>query len=842
MSETDNKPTLGRKPLGLKRSVEAGEVKQTFSHGRTNKVVVEVKRRKLIGKPGEAAAAPEPTPAAPPPPPVAAPARPAPPPPPPSASRETRQEMQARLLREAEEQRLRLAEEARRREEEERARAIEEERRRAEDNRAQDAIQASAPAPVEPSPQAAPEPEAPAPAVAAPAVSTAPPPRRFTPVAPPPAPKRPEPAGAAKKPTAQRDRKTEDRRGGKLTVTRALNEDEGARARSLAALKRAREKERRAHFAGQQQQREKQVRDVIVPEAITVQELANRMAEKGADLVKALFKLGMMVTVNQTIDQDTAELLVEEFGHNIQRVSESDVDIDTSTDVDPEGSLKPRAPVVTIMGHVDHGKTSLLDALRGTDVVRGEAGGITQHIGAYQIKTKGGDLITFLDTPGHEAFTEMRMRGANVTDIVILVVAADDGIMPQTIEAIRHTRAAGVPMIVAITKSDKHEANPQRIRERLLEHEVVVEEMSGDVQDVEVSAKTGAGLDTLIEKILLQAELLELKANPDRPAEATVIEAKLDKGKGPLATVLINRGTLKVGDILVVGTHSGRVRAMLDDKGRQVKVAPPSLPVEVLGLGGVPMAGDTLTAVESEARAREVAAYRQEKATEKRTAQAPASLENMFSALAAKQAVIEYPVVIKADVQGSTEAIVNALNRLSNDEIKLRVLTSGVGAITESDVNLAVASNAPIIGFNVRPNAKARELVERNKVRMKYFDVIYHLTEDVAKEMAGVWGPERIETVVGRAEVKEIFPAGKKDKAAGLLVLEGYIRKGIYARLTRNDVIVSKTVIASLRRFKDDVPEVRAGLECGVVLQDTNDIKPGDTLEVFDVEMRERTL
>ena len=842
MSETDNKPTLGRKPLGLKRSVEAGEVKQTFSHGRTNKVVVEVKRRKLIGKPGEAAAAPEPTPAAPPPPPVAAPARPAPPPPPPSASRETRQEMQARLLREAEEQRLRLAEEARRREEEERARAIEEERRRAEDNRAQDAIQAAAPAPVEPSPQAAPEPEAPAPAVAAPAVSTAPPPRRFTPVAPPPAPKRPEPAGAAKKPTAQRDRKTEDRRGGKLTVTRALNEDEGARARSLAALKRAREKERRAHFAGQQQQREKQVRDVIVPEAITVQELANRMAEKGADLVKALFKLGMMVTVNQTIDQDTAELLVEEFGHNIQRVSASDVDIDTSTDVDPEGSLKPRAPVVTIMGHVDHGKTSLLDALRGTDVVRGEAGGITQHIGAYQIKTKGGDLITFLDTPGHEAFTEMRMRGANVTDIVILVVAADDGIMPQTIEAIRHTRAAGVPMIVAITKSDKHEANPQRIRERLLEHEVVVEEMSGDVQDVEVSAKTGAGLDTLIEKILLQAELLELRANPDRPAEATVIEAKLDKGKGPLATVLINRGTLKVGDILVVGTHSGRVRAMLDDKGRQVKVAPPSLPVEVLGLGGVPMAGDTLTAVESEARAREVAAYRQEKATEKRTAQAPASLENMFSALAAKQAVIEYPVVIKADVQGSTEAIVNALNRLSNDEIKLRVLTSGVGAITESDVNLAVASNAPIIGFNVRPNAKARELVERNKVRMKYFDVIYHLTEDVAKEMAGVWGPERIETVVGRAEVKEIFPAGKKDKAAGLLVLEGYIRKGIYARLTRNDVIVSKTVIASLRRFKDDVPEVRAGLECGVVLQDTNDIKPGDTLEVFDVEMRERTL
>ncbi|MBC2666192.1 translation initiation factor IF-2 [Novosphingobium flavum] len=864
MSETDNKPTLGRKPLGLKRSVEAGEVKQTFSHGRTNKVVVEVKSRKLIRKPGEggeaAPAAPEPAPA--PAPVAAAPVRPAPPPPPPSASRETRQEMQVRLLREAEEQRLRMAEESRRREEDERARALEEERRRAEENRKAESEPAPAAAP-EPAPAPEPAAETAAPAAPAPAATPAPvakasapeaqpaagstaapapAPRRFTPVTPQPVVKRPEPA-AAKKPAAPtRDRKAEDRRGGKLTVSRALNEDEGARARSLAALKRAREKERRAHFAGQSQPREKQVRDVVVPDAITVQELANRMAEKGADLVKALFKLGMMVTVNQTIDHDTAELLVEEFGHNIQRVSESDVDIDTSTDVDAEESLKVRPPVVTIMGHVDHGKTSLLDALRGTDVVRGEAGGITQHIGAYQIKTKGGDLVTFLDTPGHEAFTEMRMRGANVTDIVILVVAADDGIMPQTIEAINHTKAAGVPMIVAITKADKHEANPQKIRERLLEHEIVVEQMSGDVQDVEVSAKTGQGLDELIEKILLQAELLELKANPDRAAEATVIEAKLDKGKGPLATVLVTRGTLKVGDILVVGTHSGRVRAMLDDKGRQVKEAPPSLPVEVLGLGGVPMAGDTLTVVESEARAREVAAYRQEQATAKRTTQAPASIENMFSALAAKQTVLEYPIVIKADVQGSAEAIVNALNRLSNDEIKVRILSSGVGAITESDVALAGAAGAPIVGFNVRPNAKAREMVERQKVRMKYFDVIYHLTEDVAKEMAGQWGPERIEHVVGRAQVKEVFPAGKKDKAAGLLVLEGYIKKGINARLTRNDVIVSKTIIASLRRFKEDVPEVRTGLECGVVLQDTNDIKPGDMLEVFEVEERERTV
>ncbi len=842
MSDSENKPTLGRKPLGLKKSVEAGEVKQTFSHGRTNKVVVEVKSRKLIRKPGEAQAAPPPPPPPPPPAPVAPAPKPAPKPSAPAG--ETPQERVARLQREAEEARLAVLEEQTRREQEERLRALEEEKRRAEENRKAEAEAAAkaadVPAPVE-EPAASAEPDAADDGgEAGQAASSAPAPRRFTPVASPV--KRPEPV--AKKPAQSRDKSGggERRHAGKLTVTRALNEDEGARARSLAALKRAREKERRAQYSGQSQPREKQVRDVVVPEAITVQELANRMAEKGADLVKALFKLGMMVTVNQTIDADTAELLVEEFGHNVQRVSESDVDIDTTEDVDAPETLKPRPPVVAIMGHVDHGKTSLLDALRGTDVVRGEAGGITQHIGAYQIKTKGGDLITFLDTPGHEAFTEMRQRGANVTDIVILVVAGDDGLMPQTIEAINHTKAAGVPMIVAITKSDKPEFNPQKIRERLLEHEIIVEAMSGDVQDVEVSAKTGAGLDNLIEKILLQAELMELRANPDRSAEATVIEAKLDKGKGPLATVLINRGTLKVGDILVVGTHSGRVRAMLDDKGRQIKAAPPALPVEVLGIGGVPMAGDTLTVVESEARAREVAAFRQERATAKRTTQAPASLENMFSALSAKQTVIEYPVVIRSDVQGSTEAIVNALNKLSNDEIKVRVLQSGVGAITESDVSLAQASGAPIIGFNVRPNAKARELIERQKVRLKYFDVIYHLTDEVAKEMAGIWGPERIENVVGRAEVKEVFPAGKRDKAAGLLVLEGGIRKGLFARLTRQDVIVSKTVIASLRRFKDDVPEVRAGLECGVVLQDTNDIKPGDMLEVFEVEERERTL
>jgi translation initiation factor IF-2 len=847
MSDDENQRT--RKPLGLKRSVDAGEVKQTFSHGRTNKVVVEVKRRRVLGKPGSEAAAPPPPP--PPPPPAApppAPARPAAPAPRPAPAGETPQERVKRLQLEAEEERLQRAEEARKREEAEAREREEEERRRAEEKRAEEEAaklrEAAAPA----APETAAPADAPAPApaetpaetpVAAPRGDTAPSPRRFTPV------ERPEP----KKPEVKKkkddkraapgDEGKDNRRSGKLTVTRALNEDEGRRARSLAALKRAREKERRGQ-GGPSKPREKQVRDVVVPEAITVSELANRMAEKGADLVKALFNMGMMVTVNQTIDQDTAELLVEEFGHNITRVSASDVDIDTSTDEDPIETQAPRPPVVTIMGHVDHGKTSLLDALRGTDVVKGEAGGITQHIGAYQITTKDKAKITFLDTPGHAAFTEMRMRGANVTDIVILVVAADDGIMPQTIEAIRHTKAAGVPMIVAINKCDKPEANPQKVRERLLEHEVVVEAMSGDVQDVELSAKTGAGLDKLLEAIGLQAELLELKARPDRDAEATVIEAQLDKGRGPVATVLVTRGTLKRGDTFVVGTQSGKVRAIVDDKGQQLKEAGPAMPVEVLGLGGVPSAGDTLTVVENEQRAREVAKYRQEQANEKRTTLAPTNFDTMFNNLASN--VIEYPVVVKADVQGSVEAIVNALHNLSNDEIKVRVLNAGVGAITESDVMLAAGSKAPIIGFNVRPNAKARDLVKRDGVRMMYYDVIYHLTDAIAKEMAGELGPERIETVVGRAEVKQVFPAGKRDKAAGLLVLEGAIRKGLFARLTRADVIVSATKIHSLRRFKDDVDEVRAGLECGVVLEDTNDIKPGDNLEVFSVEERERTL
>jgi translation initiation factor IF-2 len=835
MTDQTDKPKLGtRPPLGLKRTVETGKVKQSFSHGRSNTVVVEVKKRRILGRPGEAApeAPKTPVPAAEAPKPAAPAAKPAPAAPKRSAADDitTRREMQERLLREADEARMAALEEARRRDDRVKVEQTEEEKRRAEENRkaeedaqrrAEDEIADAARRASEGPKLAAAQPE--------PAAEEEDRPRHHA--APGHPPKRHEPA----RPTRGRD---DRRHSGKLTVTRALAGEDDSRARSLAALRRAREKEKRHHMeAGPAQ---KQVRDVDVPEAITVQELAKRMGERGADLVKALFKMGTPVTITETIDQDTAELLIGEFGHRINRVSESDVDIQAEADVDAPETLKSRPPVVTIMGHVDHGKTSLLDAIRGANVVSGEAGGITQHIGAYQVALPDKSKVTFLDTPGHEAFTEMRARGANVTDIVVLVVAADDGLKPQTIEAINHTKAAGVPMIVAINKIDKPGANPQKVREELLQHEIIVEAMGGEVQDVEVSALKKTNLDKLLEAINLQAEILELKANPDRAAEATVVEAKLDKGRGPLATVLVQRGTLKVGDIIVVGAASGKVRAMIDDHGRQVKEAGPAFPVEVLGLGAVPSAGDPLTVVENEARAREVAAYRQSVLDKKRTTTAPVTLENMFDKSAST--TIEFPLVVKGDVQGSVEAIVSAVNKISTDEIRVRVLHSGVGAITESDVTLAASTGAPIIGFNVRPNAKAREAANRTKVEFRYYDVIYHLTDWVKGAMAGELGPEIIEHVVGRAEVKEVFPAGKRDKAAGLLVLEGVIRKGLHARLTREDVIVSKTTISSLRRFKDDVAEVSAGTECGVLLADTNDIKPGDNLEVFEVEERERTL
>ena len=833
MSDTE-KPKLGmRAPLSLKRTVETGKVKQSFSHGRSNTVVVEVKKRRMIGRPGDVEVAPEPMVE------VAAPVVAAPPPPPPpppaapQASLMSRQELQTKLLREAEEARMNALEESRRRDDRAKTDSSDDEKRRADDNRkAEEAARiaaeeaANAPAP-------APEP------VAEPEVQQAQAgkhePKHFARPVPVPE-RRPEPVRPARGKLGSDDR----RQSGKLTVTRALDgNEEGARARSLAALKRAREKERRAHGSGQVQA--KQIRDVVIPESITVGELANRMAERGSDLIKALFKMGVPSAMGDSIDQDTAELLVTDFGHNVTRVSDSDVEIDVATDVDADDTLKTRPPVVTIMGHVDHGKTSLLDALRGTDVVRGEAGGITQHIGAYQVAMKDGAKITFLDTPGHEAFIDMRKRGANITDVVVLVVAADDSIKPQTIEAINHTKAAGVPMIVAITKSDKPEANAQKVREALLQYEIVVEEMSGDVQDVEVSALKKTGLDTLIEKIQLQAELLELKANPDRAAEGTVIEAKLDKGRGALATILVRRGTLRVGDIVVVGQQSGKIRAMINDKGQQIKEAGPSMPVEILGLSGVPSAGDPMSVVENEARAREVALYRANLATELRTVSAPVDMENLFANLTAVKAM-EYPIVVKADVQGSAEAIVNAVNKISTDLIKVRVLSAGVGGITESDVQLAAASGAPVIGFNVRPNTKAAALAKRDRVEFQYFDVIYHLTDAVRSAMAGELGPEMIEHVVGRAEIKEVFPAGKHGKAAGLLVTEGAIRKNLKARITRADVIIYNGQINSLRRFKDDVAEVRSGLECGVTFDATNDIKAGDFLETFEVEERVRTL
>jgi len=849
MSDND-KPKLGmRAPLGVRRTVETGKVKQSFSHGRSNTVIVETKKARVLRRPGDPAPAREaevetpaveaaaPVPAAPAKAPAPAPAAKSAPAPRPMTALE-RREQQERLLREAEEARMAALEDVRRREEQEARESTEEEKRRAEENRraaeeaerkaAEEAAAATAAA-------AQPEPQEPAAAETeeeeAPRRPGAPPPRRFTPVVT----KRPEPARPA------RGRQGDDRRqSGKLTVTRALDDgDGGARARSLAALKRAREKDKRAHQMGGPAV--KQVRDVVVPETITVAELANRMAERTADLVKALFKMGTPVTANQTIDQDTAELLVGEFGHNIRRVSESDVDIVTETDVDAAETLKPRPPVVTIMGHVDHGKTSLLDALRGTDVVSGEAGGITQHIGAYQVTQKDGSKITFLDTPGHEAFSEMRARGADVTDIVIIVVAGDDGIRPQTIEAINHTRAADKPMIVAINKMDKPGSNAQRVREALLQYDVQVESMGGDVQEVEVSALQKTGLDELIEKIQLQAEIMELKANPDRAAEAVVIEAQLDKGRGPVATVIVRRGTLRTGDVFVVGAESGKVRALIDDKGKQVKAAGPSFPVEILGISGVPAAADQLTVVENEARAREVAAYRAGVIQQKRTTQAPASLESMFSALRDKQAQ-QYPVVVKADAQGSVEAIIGSLQKIGNEDIQVRILHSGVGGITESDVTLAAASRAPIIGFNVRANAKAREIATRDGVALKYYDVIYDLLDEIRAAMAGQLGPEYFETVVGRAEVREVFSAGKHGKAAGLLVTEGYIKKDLRARLTRDDVIIYNGKIASLRRFKDDVAEVRAGLECGVTFEGSTDIKAGDFLETFEVEERARTL
>ncbi|WP_297106632.1 translation initiation factor IF-2 [uncultured Devosia sp.] len=625
---------------------------------------------------------------------------------------------------------------------------------------------------------------------------------------------------------------------GRLTVASATTESDRDRGPSLAAMRRRRDKK----MGRNQQDAPKLSREVIIPEVITVGELANRMAERSVTVIKMLMQQGEMAKITDVIDADTAELIATELGHTVKRVSEADVEeglFDLPSD-DKAEDLADRAPVVTIMGHVDHGKTSLLDAIREANVVSGEAGGITQHIGAYQVE-KNGNKITFLDTPGHEAFTAMRARGAQATDIAVLVVAADDGVMPQTIESIKHAKAANVPIIVAINKMDKPEANPQRVRTELLQHEVFVESMGGDVLDVEVSAKTQAGLDKLLETILLQAEVLELKAPHDGRAEGLVIEAKLDKGRGAVATVLVQRGTLKVGDIVVAGTEMARVRALINDQGEQVKEAGPSVPVEVLGFSGVPSAGDRFSVVESEARAREVTEYRQRAIREKTAGGGATSLEQMMNQLKAS-GISKFPLVIKGDVQGSVEAIVASLNKLSTEEVSAQILMSGVGGITESDVTLASASNAIIIGFNVRANKQAQDLATRDGIEIRYYNIIYDLVDDVKSAMSGLLAPERRETFIGYAKILEVFQITKVGKVAGCQVTEGIVERGAGVRLLRDDVVIHEGKLKTLKRFKDEVKEVAVGQECGMAFENYEDIRAGDVIECFRVETVQRSL
>ncbi|GAB2177551.1 translation initiation factor IF-2 [Dongia sp. agr-C8] len=645
----------------------------------------------------------------------------------------------------------------------------------------------------------------------------------------------------APKPAPTRTRGDERRRGAKLTVVQALDAETSERTRSVAAFRRRTEKEKRALMQDQGAAL-KVVRDVIVPEAITVQELANRMAERGGDVIKALMKMGVMATINQTIDADTAELVISEFGHRMRRVSAADVEVGVEGEEDAPEHMQPRPPVVTIMGHVDHGKTSLLDAIRQADVAAHEAGGITQHIGAYQVTTPSGKKITFIDTPGHAAFTEMRARGANVTDIVVLVVAGDDGIMPQTVEAIRHAKAAEVPILVAINKMDKPDANAQKVRQELLNHELVTEELGGDVLTVEVSAKTKMNLDKLEETLLLQAEILDLKANPDRMAQGAVIEAKLERGRGAVATLLVQKGTLHVGDIFVAGTEWGRVRAMLDERGANVETAGPATPVEVLGLQGTPQAGDVFSVVESEARAREITEFRQHQLRQKQAAAgARGTLEEMFSKIATGEAK-ELPVVIKADVQGSVEAIVNSLNNLSTDEVAVRILHSGVGGINESDVTLARASAGLIIGFNVRANPQARELAKRDHVDIRYYSIIYNVVDDAKAALSGMLAPTLREQFLGNAEIREIFNITKVGKVAGCMVTEGQVKRGAKVRLLRDNVVIHEGTLKTLRRFKDEVREVKEGFECGMAFENYDNIQKGDVIECFEMEEVARAL
>ncbi len=825
MSETD-----GKKPLGL-RGARPGQVKQSFSHGRTKNVLVETKRKRVVvPKPG-AAGKPDAT--------SAATARP----PAGDASRRpagiSDAEMERRLkalqaarAREAEETHQRVEEERRREEDRQRRREEAEAREREERERA-----AALAAKAEEDERAAREA-----AVARKAAESAPP------AAAPATERAPSKPPAPRKVERERERegrgKARDdgaRRSGKLTLKEALAGD-GGRQRSLAAMKRKQERARQKAMGGPVT-REKQVREVRLPETIIVQELANRMAERAADVVKSLMKMGVMATMNQTIDADTAELIVEEFGHKSVRVSDADVEQVIDMVEDSAEALRSRPPIITIMGHVDHGKTSLLDAIRKTNVVSGEAGGITQHIGAYQVTTDSGAVLSFLDTPGHAAFTSMRARGAQVTDIVVLVVAADDAVMPQTIEAINHAKAAQVPMIVAINKIDKPAAEPNKVRTDLLQQEVVVEKMGGEVLDVEVSATTGKGLDDLLENIALQAELLDLKANPDRAALGAVIEAKLDVGRGPVATVLVQNGTLKRGDVFVVGEQWGRVRALMNDKGERVDEAGPSVPVEVLGLQGTPEAGDVLNVVETEAQAREIADYRQKAARDKRAAAgAAATLEQLMAKAKADEKVNELPVLVKADVQGSAEAILQALEKVGNEEVRVRVLHSGVGAITETDIGLAEASGAPVIGFNVRANAPARNSANQKGVEIRYYSVIYDLVDDIKQAASGLLSDEVRETFIGYAEIKEVFKVSGVGKVAGCLVTEGIARRSAGVRLLRDDVVIHEGTLKTLKRFKDEVKEVISGQECGMAFENYDDIRVGDVIEIFERETVARKL
>jgi len=628
------------------------------------------------------------------------------------------------------------------------------------------------------------------------------------------------------------------RGGGKLTISAALDDSE--RTRSLASVRRARERERQRLL--DQDENVKFARDVVVPETITVQELANRMAERAGDVVKSLMKMGVMATINQAIDADTAELIVQEFGHRVRRVAESDVELGMRGVADDAEAMQPRSPVVTVMGHVDHGKTSLLDAIRAADVVSGEAGGITQHIGAYQVQIPSGDKITFIDTPGHEAFTEMRARGANVTDIVILVVAADDGIMAQTVEAIRHAKAANVPIIVACNKIDKPDAEPARVRQELLQHNIVVEEMGGDVQVVDVSAKTKVGIDTLLEAIMLQAEVLELKANPDRSAEGVVIEAKVERGRGSVATVLVQRGTIRVGDVFVAGAEWGKVRALVDDRGVQVDSAGPTQPVEVLGLQGTPTAGDEFVVVENEGRAREIADYRQRLIRDKQAAAgARGTVEQMLSAIQAGSAS-ELPLVIKTDVHGSYEAIKATVEKLENTMVKPRILHGAVGPISESDISLAKASSGLIIGFNVRANPQAREMARREGLEIRYYSIIYDLVDDIKALLTGMLAPEIREEFIGYASIREVFNITKVGKVAGCMVTDGVIKRGCKVRLLRDDVVIHEGTLKTLKRFKDEVRDVREGYECGMAFENYDDIRVGDRIECFELREIARTL